>query len=88
MQINHDRHHATISDIASFEGLAHPKDIALIKYMLEHGKEHAQELSEIGSRVSDAGQAEAAGLIADAVKCFEQAQEKLAQAVEKLEATN
>jgi len=58
-----------------------PKDLALLKYMLEHNRQHAHELSEMGERLNDAGSEGAAELIRDAVHYFAHANEKLDEAV-------
>ena len=60
---------------------ASAKDLALLKYMLDHNKQHARELSETGARLEDAGLASAAKLIKDAVHDFDHANEKLEKAV-------
>ena len=60
---------------------ASPKDVALLKYMLDHNKQHAFELSEAGGRLASAGLADAAELIDDAVHYFDHANDKLENAV-------
>ena len=55
-----------------------PKDIALLKYMLEHNRDHARELSETGLKLGGG----AAELISEAVHYFEHGNEKLQKAVE------
>jgi len=60
---------------------ASPKDLALLKYMLDHNKQHARELAETGNRFASAGFAGAAELISDAVHYFDHANEKLEKAV-------
>ena len=58
-----------------------PKDLALLKYMLEHNKQHARELAETGGRLADAGVESAAELIKGAVHYFDHANENLEKAV-------
>jgi len=53
------------------------KDLALLKYMLEHNKQHAHELSETGDRLADAGLSHAAEMISDAVRYFDHANDSL-----------
>ena len=57
------------------------KDLALLKYMLEHNKQHARELSETGARLADAGFDHAADMISDAVHYFDHANDSLEIAV-------
>ena len=57
------------------------KDLALLKYMLEHNKQHARELSETGDRLAEAGFAHAADMISDAVHYFDHANDSLEIAV-------
>ena len=70
----HDHSHAETSGASA-------KDAALLKYMLDHNKQHAFELSEAGSRLASAGLADVAELINDAVHYFDHANEKLENAV-------
>lgn len=55
---------------------------AVLTYMLEHNRAHAEELHELGHEV----QGDAYDLIHEAVDLFEQSNEKLAQALELLKA--
>ena len=57
------------------------KDLALLRYMLEHNRQHALELAEASGRLSSAGITGAAELISDAVHYFDHANEKLEEAV-------
>ena len=57
------------------------KDLALLNYMLEHNKQHARELSDIGVRLSDSGASDAAKSIEKAVHYFDHANECLEKAV-------
>ena len=60
---------------------ASAKDLALLKYMLDHNKQHARELSETGDRLAEAGFAHAAEMISDAVHYFDHANDSLEIAV-------
>ena len=71
---DHNNDHAEAPD-------ASPKDIALLKYMLEHNRQHARELAEAGGRLAGEGLANAAELINDAAHYFDRANEKLEKAV-------
>ena len=61
---------------------ASAKDLALLKYMLEHNKQHALELSQTGERLANAGFDHAADMISDAVHYFDHANDSLETAVE------
>ena len=60
---------------------ASKKDVALLTYMLEHNKQHARELSEVGARLAESGFEHAADMIADAVHYFDHANDSLEIAV-------
>ena len=72
---SHDHIHEASSDGAS------PKDLALLRYMLEHNRQHARELADVGARLATAGIEGAAALVSDAVHYFDHANEKLERAV-------
>ena len=57
------------------------RDLALMRYMLEHNRQHAQELAETGGRIADAGLEQAAGFIQEAVHSFEHANSSLEKAI-------
>ena len=57
------------------------KDLALLKYMLEHNKQHAHELADSGDRFNQAGLSQTAQLISEAVLFFDLANEQLAAAI-------
>ena len=89
---SHDHDHGHSHDHSHDHGHSHShshgdapaasqKDLALLKYMLEHNKQHALELSDTGARLSDAGFTDAANLISDAVHYFDHANEKLEKAI-------
>ena len=72
--IEHTRDHAESPVTAE-------KDLALLKYMLEHNKQHARELSEISARLLNSGFARSAESIGEAVDYFDNASAKLEQAI-------
>ena len=79
---NHGHAHDHAHDHGNSEAPgASPKDVALLKYMLDHNKQHAFELAEAGGRLASAGLEGAAELISDAVNYFDHANEKLENAV-------
>lgn len=57
---------------------------ALLGYLLDHNKHHAEELHDMAHDLSAAGKAEAAALLHAAVADFASANEKLAAALTKL----
>ncbi|MCQ2512102.1 MAG: hypothetical protein MJ092_01760 [Lachnospiraceae bacterium] len=61
----HEHFHETITAFDSPQ-----QAIAIITYMLEHNKSHAEELHEICHKLEASGQSEAAFLIDDAVGSF------------------
>ncbi|MDR1217345.1 MAG: hypothetical protein LBJ99_02035 [Oscillospiraceae bacterium] len=62
------------------------KDAALLKYMLEHNRSHAQEQHDTGHKLADAGFGYVSGLVHDAVHHFEHGNALLSEALELLEA--
>lgn len=56
--------------------------LALLSYMLEHNRSHAEELHDLGHALAGQGRAEAAELVHGAVHYFEHGNEKLAEALE------
>ena len=60
------------------------KDTALLEYMLEHNRHHAQELVELASGLRDGGKGEAAELIGGAVAFFEKGNAELEKALDAL----
>ena len=74
----HDHAHKDTSNTSA-------KDLALLKYMLEHNKQHARELAETGNRLAGAGLENAAELINGAVHYFDHANENLEKAVKLID---
>lgn len=58
--------------------------VALLKYMVEHNRHHGEDLHEIYHALADAGSAETAEIVHQAMHLFEDANEKLEQAMKKL----
>lgn len=61
------------------------KNLALLKYMLEHNKQHAEELHEMAHALTHAGNDEAAQLIHESIDDFNTGNEKIAEALKLLE---
>jgi galactokinase/mevalonate kinase-like predicted kinase len=60
----------------------------LLKYMLDHNREHAAELSTLAHNLHHADQRESADVINDAVKEFAKGTEKLVKALELIKDGN
>ncbi|MDR2570432.1 MAG: hypothetical protein LBD23_09070 [Oscillospiraceae bacterium] len=75
---SHDNGHS--HDQEKTSGIS-PKDIALLKYMLEHNKQHADELSATGSKIEATGMTDAANKIKAAVSHFSHANDELEKAI-------
>ena len=72
----------THEGITAFEGI--PQAAAVVSYMLEHNRSHAEELHNICHRLEASGQAEAAALIDLAVDMFQSGNEDIEKALELL----
>ena len=76
MHDGHDHpHHHEVSKEAG-------EDLALLTYMLDHNRHHAEELHELAHDLSDAGKEAAAALLHEALDFYDKGNEKLAQALE------
>ena len=60
------------------------RDIALLKYMLGHNRDHTSELYDAMRRFDAAGSHEAAALIGEAAHYFDHGNDKLQKAAELL----
>ena len=58
------------------------ESLALLTYMLDHNRHHAEELHELAHDLSDAGRDDAAALLHEALSLYEKGNEKLAQALD------
>ena len=71
-------------EIPAFDSLEQAE--ALMSYMLDHNRHHADELHEVGHKLAHSGKEEAAKLIHEAVDAFGKGNELLAKALEALKA--
>ena len=78
---SHPHEHGPISAFDSLEQAE-----ALMSYMLDHNRHHAEELHELCHKLEASGKTEAAKLIDDAVDRFGEGNELLAKALEALKA--
>lgn len=69
-------------EIPAFDSLEQAE--ALMSYMLDHNRHHADELHEVGHKLAHSGKEEAAGLIHEAVDAFSRGNELLAKALEAM----
>lgn len=76
MHEGHDHHH--------HETLEPDKSTALLTYMLDHNRHHAEELHDLAHSLSESGKAAAASLLHEAVSAFQQGNDKLAAALAAL----
>lgn len=60
------------------------ENVALLKYMLEHNRHHGEDLHELYHSLEEAGKADAAKLVSDALHFFDHGNEKLAEALKLL----
>ena len=63
------------------EGTVSEQTVALVSYMLDHNRAHAEEIHELSHKLDAMGQHEAAELIGEGVGCYIDGNEKLAQAL-------
>lgn len=85
--IAHDHHHDhgdhhTHENIKAFDNAQQAE--ALVSYMLDHNKHHAEELHEVSHRLEAGGQQVSADLIAKAVAAFTEGNNVLADALQAL----
>ena len=76
---SHPHSHGEISGFESTE-----QATALMGYMLDHNRHHAEELHDLCHKLEADGRTEAAGKIHQAVDCFQQGNDLLAAALEQL----
>ncbi len=76
MHEGHDHHHHHDAPKEAGENLA------LLTYMLDHNRHHAEELHELAHDLSDEGRDAAAALLHEALELYEKGNEKLAQALD------
>lgn len=82
---SHDGH--THTHTHSHEGGAHhsPEETrALLSYMIEHNEHHGEDLHEIYHALADGGSGEAAELVHAAMHLYEEGNDKLKLALERL----
>ena len=81
----HEHEHAHPHEhgaIPGFESMDQAE--ALMSYMLDHNRHHADELHEVGHKLAHTGKEEAAKLLHEAVDAFNRGNELLAKALEAL----
>ena len=74
----HNHHH----DHGAAQAMSPEETMALLTYMLDHNRHHADELHDIVHALEDMGKPEAAKKLADALHYFDHCNEAMAEAVE------
>ena len=79
----HTHDHAHTHTHAHGEGkpMSPEEVLALMTYMLDHNRHHADELHEICHALEDQGKAEAAATLADALHYFDHCNDKLEESL-------
>jgi hypothetical protein len=77
----HDHSHTHEHTHGPAFGQAPAKTRAILEYMLDHNRRHAQELSGVAEKIRAEGLGTAADLVMEAVQDFEEGNEKLAKAL-------
>ncbi len=72
----HEHEHVHKGEQGSLEEVT-----ALLSYMADHNRHHAEELADMGDRIRSMGMEEAADMIAEGVKGFVRANELFAEAL-------
>lgn len=84
--LNSHTHEHFHDHITAFESM--DQAIALISYMYEHNKSHAEELHEICHKLEASGKSEAAFMVDDAVDHFREGNALLELALKDLKKEN
>ena len=63
---------------------AAPEPKLLLRYMLDHNRQHAEELAGLAAKLEGAGGPQAAALTREALAAYEQGNAKLAEALSAL----
>ena len=79
------RHEHTHEGAAELSG---EQTLALMSYMLEHNRSHAEELHNIAHALAAQGKREAAGMVGDAVHYFGHCNDKLEAALNLVKGEN
>ena len=77
-------HVHTHGPVTAFDSIEQAE--ALMSYMLDHNRHHADELHELCHKLEDSGKGEAEKLIDEAVEQFGEGNELLAKALEAMKA--
>ena len=85
---DHGLHHHRHPVEPAAEGSVPEQTIALVSYMLDHNRAHAEEIHERAHKLDALGQHEAAELIGEGVSCYIDGNNRLAEALEVLKGEN
>lgn len=78
---DHDHPHSHDHPHGQAQAMSPEETLALLTYMLDHNRHHADELHDICHSLEDAGKAAAAEKLAEALHYFDHCNEYLAEAV-------
>ena len=81
----HEHTHSHEHSHSGFESIQQAE--ALMKYMLDHNRHHAEELHDVCHKLEDMGKAEAAAKLGEALHEYYHGNEHLAEALEALKET-
>lgn len=81
----HDHSHPHTHDAPAQRAAPSEMDkvLALMNYMLEHNRQHTDELANMADKLEGLGRSGAALLLKESVRLFSQGNDKLAQSLEK-----
>jgi hypothetical protein len=78
----HDHEHLATEHTHDHEHLTDPAKIkALLEYMIDHNRQHGEEIAGLAHSLYHAGQNDAADLLCEAAKDFESRNDKIAKAL-------
>lgn len=78
---HHHHHHHHCEEEVEAPDLSYEQVLALMSYMLEHNRSHANELAGIGAALEKEGRPEASQAIFEAVHFFEHCNDKIEEAI-------
>ncbi len=81
---DHDHHHHGHAHVHFEGGSSANEDLVMLQYMLDHNEHHLDEFVELKLKLEDQGKNDAALLLGEAIELLEDADVKLADAVELL----
>ena len=80
----HHHHHEHHHDHGEGAGTAPEQTVALLSYMLDHNRAHADDIHELAHKLEAMGYHEVAALMGEGLSCYIDGNERLAEALEAL----